>query len=37
LPWLRGYASYIHMVHPEEGAKFLEIIQTLELRADPAL
>lgn len=36
LPWLRGYASYIHMVHPEEGLKFLEIIKTLELRADPA-
>ena len=27
--WLRGYASYIHMVHPEEGAEFLEAVESL--------
>jgi retron-type reverse transcriptase len=27
--WLRGYASYIHMVHPEEGAEFLVAVEEL--------
>ncbi len=27
--WLRGYASYIHMVHPEEGAALLEQVEAL--------
>jgi RNA-directed DNA polymerase len=27
--WLRGYASYIHMVHPEEGADLLRQVTEL--------
>ena len=27
--WLRGYASYIHMVHPEEGALLLDEVEAL--------
>jgi retron-type reverse transcriptase len=27
--WLRGYASYIHMVHPEEGAELLRQVGEL--------
>lgn len=27
--WLRGYASYIHMVHPEEGAGLLREVEEL--------
>jgi retron-type reverse transcriptase len=27
--WLRGYASYIHMVHPEEGADLLREVAEL--------
>jgi hypothetical protein len=27
--WLRGYASYIHMVHPEEGAELLREVHEL--------
>jgi retron-type reverse transcriptase len=27
--WLRGYASYIHMVHPEEGAELLRQVEEL--------
>ena len=27
--WLRGYASYIHMVHPEEGVELLRQVEEL--------
>jgi retron-type reverse transcriptase len=32
--WLRGYASYIHMVHPEEGVALLRQVDEL-LGAEP--
>jgi hypothetical protein len=32
--WLRGYASYIHMVHPEEGRDLLDQVTEL-LGAEP--
>jgi hypothetical protein len=32
--WLRGYASYIHMVHPEEGVELLRQVDEL-LGIDP--
>lgn len=31
--WLRGYAAYIHMVHPEEGRKLLREVEDV-LRRD---
>ena len=27
--WLRGYASYVHMVNPEEGARLLAEVDEL--------
>ena len=27
--WLRGYASYIHMVHPDEGQDLLRQVEEL--------
>jgi retron-type reverse transcriptase len=33
--WLRGYASYIHMVHPEEGRDLLRQVEEL-LGEEPA-
>jgi hypothetical protein len=27
--WLRGYASYVHMVHPEEGTELLRQVEEL--------
>jgi retron-type reverse transcriptase len=32
--WLRGYASYLHMVHPEEGVELLRQVNEL-LGAEP--
>jgi hypothetical protein len=32
--WLRGYAAYIHMVHPEEGVELLRQVEDL-LGAEP--
>jgi RNA-directed DNA polymerase len=29
LSWMQGYASYIHMVHPEEGARLLAEVRAL--------
>jgi hypothetical protein len=29
LDYLRGFASYVHMVHPEEGAEFLAQVAEL--------